>query len=168
MINWIEPFEIAKARAKVMKLPLLWIILISLFFGVFSGVSLYVIALLINNRLYVDIFVLIGLLVASGLMYTMSKINVVQQSISIDNFDKTIKVVGTGSRVNIIQFSALKGYAINTNNMGMFLCLYPVDGGTYSVALPRESQNVEAAINESLTGIKQVNFINNLTRNRDT
>ncbi|EHK9181976.1 hypothetical protein KCU29_004646 [Vibrio parahaemolyticus] len=168
MINWIEPFEIAKERAKVMKLPLLWIILISLFFGVFSGVSFYVIALLINNSLYVDISVLIGLLVASGLMYTMSKINVVQQSISIDNFDKTIKVVGTGSRVNIIQFSTLKGYAINTNNMGMFLCLYPVDGGTYSVALPRESQNVEAAINESLTGIKQVNFINNLTRNRDT
>ncbi|MBM4805671.1 hypothetical protein HYO54_21530 [Vibrio parahaemolyticus] len=168
MINWIEPLEIAKERAKVMKLPLLWIILISLFFGVFSGVSFYVIALLINNSLYVDIFVLIGLLVASGLMYTMSKINVVQQSISIDNFAKTIKVVGTGSRVNIIQFSALKGYAINTNNLGMFLCLYPVDGGTYSVALPREPQNVEAAINESLTGIKQVNFINNLTRNRDT
>ncbi|ENJ1793273.1 hypothetical protein AB0557_004514 [Vibrio parahaemolyticus] len=78
MINWIEPFEVAKERAKVMKLPLLWIILTSLFLGVFSGVSFYAIALLINNRLHVDIFVLIGLLVAGGLMYTMSKTDIVQ------------------------------------------------------------------------------------------
>ncbi|HGS5134369.1 TPA: hypothetical protein ACMDO2_003072 [Vibrio parahaemolyticus] len=168
MINWIEPFEVAKERAKIMKLPLLWIILTSLFSGVFAGVSFYVIALLTNNRLDVDIFVFVGLLVACGVMYTMSKSDIVQQSISIDNFDKTIRVVDTGSRMHIIHFSALKGYAINTSNMGMFLCLYPVDGGTYSVALPRESQHFEAAINESLSGTKQVNFIYNLTRNRDT
>ncbi len=39
MINWIEPFEVAKERAKFMKLPLLWIILTSLFSGVFAAVS---------------------------------------------------------------------------------------------------------------------------------
>ncbi len=126
------------------------------------------IALLTKNRLHVYIFCLIGLLVAGVLMYTMSKTDIVQQSISIDNFDKTIRVVSTDSRPHIVQFSALKGYAINTSNMGMFLCLYPVDGGKYSVALPCEYQNVEAAINESLSGIKQVNFINNLTRSRDS
>ncbi|EJR0682682.1 hypothetical protein NX625_004644 [Vibrio parahaemolyticus] len=168
MINWTEPFEVAKERAKVMKLPLLWIVLISLFSGVFASVSFYVIASLTNNSLHVDMLFFIGLLVAGGVVYTMSKTDIVQQSISIDNLDKEIRVVGTDSRPYIIQFSALKGYAINTSNMGMFLCLYPADGGTYSVALPRESRNVEAAINESLAGIKQVNFINNLTWSRDT
>ncbi|MBE3981464.1 hypothetical protein HJ137_23770 [Vibrio parahaemolyticus] len=54
MINWTEPFEVAKERAKVMKLPLLWIVLISLFSGVFAGVSFYVIASLTNNSLHVD------------------------------------------------------------------------------------------------------------------
>ncbi|HCG5312481.1 hypothetical protein [Vibrio parahaemolyticus] len=168
MINWTEPFGVAKERAKVMKLPLLWIVLISLFSGVFSGVSFYAIASLTNNSLHVDMLFFIGLLVAGSVVYTMSKTDIVQQSISIDNLDKAIRVVGTDSRPHIIQFSALKGYAINTSNMGMFLCLYSADGGTYSVALPRESSNVEAAINESLSGIKQVNFINDLTRSRDT
>lgn len=168
MLNWTEPFEVAKERAKVMKLPLLWIVLTSLFSGVFAGVSFYVIASLTNNSLHVDMLFFIGLLVAGGVVYTMSKTHIVQQSISIDNLDKAIRVVGTDSRLHTIQFSALKGYAINTSNMGMFLCLYPVDGGKYSVALPCEYQNVEAAINESLSGIKQVNFINNLTRSRDS
>ncbi|MCF9447920.1 hypothetical protein [Vibrio parahaemolyticus] len=168
MINWTEPFEVAKERAKVMKLPLLWIVLISLFSGVFAGVSFYAIASLTNNSLHVDMLFFIGLLVAGSVVYTMSKTDIVQQSISIDNLDKAIRVVGTDSRPHIIQFSALQGYAINTSNMGMFLCLYSADGGTYSVALPRESSNVEAAINESLSGIKQVNFISDLTRSRDT
>ena len=150
------------------RLPILWIIGIYIFVAVISSISIYGIGLLINKSIPVIFIVILGVMFAGVVIWEQSRVNICQQSISIDAVNKVVTVVGDTPKAHIINFSTLRGYAINYHTAGVVLSLYPESGGIYTVALPLEYQDIESAINESFSGVLQVNYFDDLVWSKNT
>ena len=146
----------------------MWSVRFSIFSGFLFLISFYGAGLLLGKNIPIIFLVILAFFFAGVSLWNSLSINICQQSISIDTTNKVVTVIGDTPKAHKINFSTLRGYAINYHTMGVVLSLYPESGGKYTVALPLKHQDIESVINKSFSGILQVNYLDDLVWSKNT
>ena len=168
MISWIEPHEVAKERSKLGRIALPYVVLISLGLTIICSLFFWGLGMFLEQNLSFYICVFFSSVIGVMFGWQLFAVNVAQQKITINDSDNQIQILGNTPEAHLLSLSDLRGYAINRLSERLTLCLYPKEGGLYSIALPLQKDNLEAELHKYLRGTLQVSYFDDLAFSKNT
>ncbi|MGF1836877.1 hypothetical protein [Photobacterium sanguinicancri] len=159
MIKWIEPYDEAKRRAELIRLPLIPSVVIGLLQCLGIGICYAILGYLFYDDF--DLGALIILCGAAAILVSFChhRSNVVQQKIKIDGVSRKIEIIGD-NKPHVLNVSDLRGYSINVNETCRYLCLFLDEGlGWYSVIFPTNDSSYEKDIHKIFHDVPYVSFL---------
>jgi hypothetical protein len=168
VISWIEPHEVAKERSKLGRIAFPFIVLISLVLTIICSLSFWGLGMLLEKNLPFYMCLLFSSVLGVMFGWQLLSLNVVQQKVTVNGFDNQIQILGNTTEAHVLSISDLRGYAINRLSNRVTLCLYPKEGGIYSIGLPLQNNNLEAELHKYLSGTIQFSYFDDLAFSKNT